>query len=81
MMKAAGHNMRHAFLHETQGVTTAVLHGLDCAFNKGKGKFIDTYTDNLFPNQKKTRKVTAQGYEHAEDTLLSLMQPSKRNRP
>jgi hypothetical protein len=70
MMIAARHNQCESQMLSTQGVTAAVMHGLDCAFNKAKGKILKKYQDRLFP-----RKNKSTGLGDAAQKLLNFFAP------
>jgi hypothetical protein len=72
MIQGATHNRREQIAIDTQGTATAVLHGLDCGFNKGKGKLLQKFMKQLF---KKTEK--SKGMADVEQKLFSLLGPRK----
>ncbi|MHA1951628.1 MAG: hypothetical protein ACW99G_20340 [Candidatus Thorarchaeota archaeon] len=73
LMDAARHNQREQQMLETQGMVVAVLHGLDGAFNKSKGKILKKYQDGLFPK----RSDTSTGLSDAATKLLNFFAPRK----
>jgi hypothetical protein len=75
MMKAASHNRREEIAIETQGVATAVLHGLDCGFNKGKGKVLTKFMKALLKKPADPKK--SKDMAGVEDQLFSLLGPRK----
>ena len=72
MMGGAGNNHREQVAIDTQGTATAVLHGLDCGFNKGKGKILDKFMKSLFKKQGKTKDMA-----DVEKQLFGLFAPRK----
>jgi hypothetical protein len=72
MMKAAAHNHRENMAVHTQGTSTAVLHGMDCGFNKGKGKILQKFMKALFKQETKSKDMG-----DVEKSLFSLLGPRK----
>lgn len=74
-MKAANVNNREYLAAATQGQATAVLHGLDCGFNKGKQKLLSKFMDSLLGKKKRATKV--QDPKEVGSELFSLFAPRK----
>jgi hypothetical protein len=72
MMRGASNNRKDEMAAQTQGTTTAVLHGLDCGFNRGKGKLLTKYMKDLYKKETKTKDMT-----DVEQQLFSLFAPRK----
>ena len=72
MIKGAAHNHREEVAITTQGTATAVLHGLDCGFNKGKGKVLQKFMKALLKTETKSKDMG-----DVENTLFSLLGPRK----
>ena len=71
MIEAARHNQREGQMMSTQGMVCAVLHGMDGAFNKGKGKIFKKYQDTMFPR----RGDKSTGLGDAAQKLLNFFAP------
>lgn len=54
------------YLH-AQSTTAAVMHSLDNAFNKGKGKVLPKFHDALLKPKKKSKDI-----DHAQDMLSNV---------
>lgn len=78
MMAAAGHNRREEIAIETQGVAAAVLHGIDCGFNKGKGKVLSKFMNSLLKRPGKSSQT--KDIDDVEDTLLNFFAPSVKRK-
>lgn len=74
MIQGAAHNRREEIAIETQGTATAFLHGIDCAFNKGKGKLLTKFMKQLFKQEKKEK---TQDLGDVENQLFGLFAPRK----
>jgi hypothetical protein len=77
MIAAAGHNRREEIAIETQGEATAILHGLDCGFNKGKGKLLQKFMKQLF---KKDKREKTKDIQDVEDKLFNFFAPSVKRK-
>ena len=73
MIHGAWHNRREEVAIEIQGMATAVLHGLDCGFNKGKGKILSKFMKQLLKTQAKSKDMA-----DVESKLFSLFAPGKK---
>ena len=76
MIKAAGHNHRENVAIHTQGTATAVLHGLDCGFNKGKGKVLQKFMKSLL-KVVTPKETKSQDPDDSGSKLFSLLSPRK----
>ena len=68
---AARENYRDAQVAQTNGVLSAVMQSLDSSFNKGKGKIMKKYMDQMYPTRK------SKNMEDATDKLFKLVAPRK----
>lgn len=77
LIQAATRNRRDEIAIETQGTATAVLHGFDCGFNKGKGKILSKFMKQLF---KADKKETTKNIEDVENKLFGLFAPGTKRK-
>jgi hypothetical protein len=77
MIKAAAHNRREEVAIDTQGTATSVLHGMDCAFNKGKGKLLSKFMKSLF---KKDKREKTKDIADVEDKLFGFFAPGVKRK-
>jgi len=63
-------NRRDDIVAQTQGTATAVLHGFDCGFNKGKGNILTKYMKQMYKKETKTKDMG-----DVEKQLFSLFAP------
>jgi len=71
LTKAARENDRDTHVAFTNGVLAAVMHSLDGAFNKGKGKIMKKYMDRMYPTRK------SKDMDDATNKLMKLLTPRK----
>lgn len=77
LMKAAQYNKKEALASYTQGVSAAVLNGLDAGWNKGKGQIMKKFLNNLFKEEKKKNSKP----EDFEKDLFAIFRPRNQNHP
>lgn len=53
LSNAARFNQRESHTMATNGFLAAVMHSLDAAFNKGKGKIMKKYMDKMYPSKSR----------------------------
>jgi len=75
-MQAANYNQRESLASHTQGTAVAVLHGLDCGFNKGKQKLLTKFMNTLLGKNKRQKEKT-KDLQEVESQLFSLFAPRK----
>ena len=77
-MKAANANQRESLASSTQGTAVAVLHGLDCGFNKGKQKLLSKFMNTLLGKKNRQREPNkTHNLQDVESQLFSLFSPRK----